>query len=409
VKIYLSIRRVIALIVFLFVCNKTNSQIIAIIADRLIDGKSDEAKADPTIIINGSKIVEINFTNSIPAGARIIRLKGYTILPGLIDVHTHLLADGADYDKDLYNHSPSYRALRAVKYLSISLNNGFTTIRDVCSEGAGFADIDLSSAVDSGFIDGPQIVASGKGIAATGWYLPFPMAQNWELLLPSGTQQVTGKNECVKAVREQVTHGVKWIKLFADWATPTFSFEEMKTIVDEAKKYHVDVAAHATTKSGIKMAIEAGVRSIEHGNGFDDSLIDLAIQHNVYWSPTITVNEYFGSPMDSCYKYLNRAYGKKLKIVLGTDIGSFPWIINESTEISYYVNRAGLKPMDAIKTGTSNAAELLGLDKTIGRIEKKYTANIIAVKGNPLEQISVLQQVGFVMKEGRIIKQPTGE
>ncbi|MFI5156544.1 MAG: amidohydrolase family protein, partial [Chitinophagales bacterium] len=306
----------------------------------------------------------------------------------------------------LYSNAPSFRALRAVRYLSIALENGFTTIRDVCTEGAGFADIDLKRGVDSGYFQGPSILASGKGIAATGWYLPFPASQNWEIFLPSGTQHVTGRDECIKAVREQVSHGVDWIKLFADWLTPTLNADELKSVVDEARKYGVNVAAHAQTKEGIKMAIEAGVRSIEHGDGFNDSLITLALAHHVFWCPTITVEEYYRSPMDSVYKYLNKAYHRKLKIVLGTDIGSFPWTINEARELEFYVKKAGITPMDAIKTATLNPAELLGKDDQIGQIKKNFIANIIAVKGNPLDDISLLQQVGFVMKEGKIIKQP---
>ena len=156
------------------------------------------------------------------------------------------------------------------------------------------------------------------------------------------------------------------------------------------------------------MAIEAGAKSIEHGDAFDDSLIQLALTHRVYWVPTSTVEEYFGAPMDSVYKYLHRAYVRKLKIVMGTDVGSFPWTINETKELEYYVKKAGLSPMDAIKTATSNAAELLGKQETLGKIQVSYLADIIAVKGNPLEDITLLQHTAFVMKDGKIYKRPAG-
>jgi imidazolonepropionase-like amidohydrolase len=154
------------------------------------------------------------------------------------------------------------------------------------------------------------------------------------------------------------------------------------------------------------MAILAGVKSIEHGDAFDDSLIQLALANHVYWCPTIMVEEYFNAPMDSVYKYLNRAYKLKVKIVMGTDAGSFPWRLNETKELEYYVKKAHMTPMDAIKTATSNPAELLGKQQSLGQIQPEFLADIIAVKGNPLEDITLLQQVGFVMKDGRIFKQP---
>ena len=386
----------------------TIAQIYAITADRLIDGQQDHAIDNPTIIVRQNKIAEINFNHKIPDSAILIDLKGYTILPGLMDVHTHLMANGFDYDKDLYSNAPSYRALRAVGYMNIALQNGITSVRDVCTEGAGYADVDLAKALDSGFVSGPRVIPSGKGIAATAMYAPSPRDQNWELNLPYGTQFASGTDECLKAVREEASRGIKWVKLFADWGVPTFNYDEIKTIVSEAKKYHIPVAAHATTKDGIRMAIEAGVKSIEHGDAFNDSLIQLALEHHVYWSPTITVEEYYGAPMDSVYKYLHKAYTLKLKIVMGTDVGSFPWSINETKELEYYVKKAGLTPMDAIKTATSNAAELLGKQQSLGTIQINFLADIIAVKGNPLEDITLLQHTGFVMKDGKIYKRPTG-
>lgn len=262
--------------------NLASGQTYAIIADRLIDPQTSQALENPVVIVRKSGIVAVTFNKKAPDSAIVINLKGYTLLPGMMDVHTHILADGGDYDKDLYGNSPSYRSLRAAKYLNLLLQHGFTTIRDVCSEGAGFADVDLRRAVDSAFIDGPRVIPAGPGIAATGMYLPSASQQNWELKLPSGTQYATGRDECVKTVREQVSHGVKWIKLYADWGAPTFSYDEMKAVVEEALKYHISVAAHSTTKEGTRMAIMAGVRSIEHGAAFNDSLINLALERHVF-------------------------------------------------------------------------------------------------------------------------------
>jgi imidazolonepropionase-like amidohydrolase len=383
------------------------AQTYASLADRLIDGKSEQLLSNPTIIVRQGKIVDVNFTHSIPDSAIVIELKGQTVLPGLMDVHTHLLADGGDYDKDLYGNSPSYRALRAVMHLRTALNNGITTLRDVCSEGAGFADVDLARAVDSGFVEGPRVYPAGPGIAATGQYLPFGNEQNWTIDLPAGTQYATGVDECIKVVREQRSRGVKWIKMYADFLTPTFSPEEMKAIVGEANKLGIQVAAHAQSTAGIRWAIEAGVRSIEHGVRFNDSLIGLAVAHGTSWSPTLLVLQHRpASVLDTMYKYLNHAYKAGLPIVMGTDIGSFPWDINETKELEIYVRKAGLTPMDAIKTATLNTARLLRIENKLGQIQKGYIADMIAVKGNPLKDIALLQQVDFVMKEGKIYKRP---
>jgi imidazolonepropionase-like amidohydrolase len=379
-------------------------QTYAVVADHLVDVNQGKLLDNPVVIVEGGKITGVNYTGTIPDSAVVINLKGYTVLPGLMDVHTHILADGRDYDKDLYGNSPVFRALRAAGYLSRALQNGITTIRDVCSEGAMFADVDLAHAVDSGFIAGPRIIPSGRGIAATGMYEPWPGSQNWSVDLPYGTQFATGPQECIKAVREQVTHGVRWVKLFADWGKPTFNYDEIKAVVDEAQKYHINVAAHATTSEGIGMAIRAGAKSIEHGDAFNDTLIQLALAHNVYWCPTISVFEYFNMPIDSNYKYLHKAYQQGLKIVMGTDIGSYPWQNNEAKELWYYVTKAGFTPADAIKTATINAAALLGRQETLGRLAKGFAADIIAVKGNPLQDIALLQQVGFVMKAGKIYR-----
>lgn len=398
--------KIFSLCICILITNCLFAQTYAIKADYLIDGKSNDAKANPVIIIKDKLITDINFTNIVPADAIVINLHGYTILPGMIDVHTHLLSDAGDYNADLYNYSSAFRALRAVQHLNIALQNGFTTLRDVCSEGAGYADVDLRNAIDSGYITGPDVIAAGKGIAATGNYLPLQNKQNWEYNFPVGTEYATGTDECTKVVREEIAHGINWIKLYADWQTPTFSYEEIKAVVDEAKRQHINVAAHCYTREAIKMSIEAGVRSIEHGIQFDDSLIHLAVEHNTFWVPTLSVLNYYGEPLDSNYKYLNHAYKQHLKIVLGTDIGSFPWSINEAKELEYYVKGAGLTPMDAIKTATINAADLLQMQNKIGQVMRGFTANIIAVKGNPLNDITLLQHVAFVMKNGKIYKQP---
>ena len=186
------------------------------------------------------------------------------------------------------------------------------------------------------------------------------------------------------------------------------NYDEIKAVVDEAKKYHVNVEAHATTGNAIGMAIKAGVKSIEHGDGFNDTLLQQALSNNVSWCPTISVYEHFKYNLDSTYSYLHKAYQQHINIVMGTDIGSYPWDNNEVKELEYYVTKAGLTPMDAIKTATLNTAALLGKQHELGQVEKNYIADIIAVKGNPLDNITLLQHVDFVMKAGKVYKQPKG-
>ncbi len=387
-----------------------NAQTYSLKADYLIDGHSDKILKNPVVIVKEDRIIEVSLSKNIHDSVQVIDLEGYTILPGLIDAHTHLLVAGdgfTGYEKDNYRHSATFRSLRAVSHLKKSLHNGFTTIRDVCTEGAGYADVDLAKSVQLGYIDGPRIFPSTKGIAITGNYMPPPMAQNWELTLPAGAQYVSGKDECQKATREQIAHGAQWIKVFTDWSHVTFNLDELTTIVNEAKKYGVNVAAHATLTEGIALAIEAGVKSIEHGDGFTIELINKAIEQDIFLCPTITVHGHINRNNDlsnKLFEMLSKAYKMGLKIVLGSDVGSFPWDDNQARELQYYVENAGFLPMDAIKSGTSLAAELLDRSNDLGHIEKGYIADIIAVKGNPLEDITLLQKVDFVMKNGVIYK-----
>ena len=291
-------------------------------------------------------------------------------------------------------------------FLYISLNNGFTTIRDVGTVGAGYANIDLARAVEQGFIIGPRIYPSAQGIAVIGNFLPEYSQQNSDFDLPAGAQYVSGKDECIRAAREQIARGATWIKVWADWEVATFNPDELSAIVHEAAKYGIRVAAHAKTPEGIEIAIDAGVKSIEHGEGFTKELINKAIEHDVFLCPTITVYEYLEiKALDKLYKVLRYAYKEGMKIALSTDVGCFPWDFNQSKELAYYVTKAGFKPMDAIKSGTSIPAELLGRENDLGQIKKGYIADIIAVKGNPLEDITLLQKVDFVMKAGIIYKE----
>ena len=398
-------------------------QTYAIKAGRLIDGQSAAIRADVIIVVQGNKITALGEKAVIPKDAVILDLGDKTVLPGFIDAHTHIMSDGGDdYGADLYKNSTPFRTIRAVASVRQSLWNGFTALRDVESEGTMYADVDVKKAINVGLVPGPRLWVSTRGLNTLGRYMPFDYS--WELDLPKGAQMVTGTEECLRAVREQVANGADWIKIYVDWpfsidkdgglsGLTNFSREELATMVNEAHRLERKVAAHAISRNGIKAALEAGVESIEHGSGFDDSLIDQAKTQGVYWCPTLSVFEYpfdnSQAPLDKQlleieYKGLHSAYKKGLKIALGTDAGSFPWSANQAKEFEFLVKKAGFSPMDAIKAGTSVAAELLGQSAAIGHLAPGMLADIVAVPGDPLQDITVLQKVMFVMKDGKIFR-----
>ena len=252
----------------------------------------------------------------------------------------------------------------------------------------------------------------------------MPFDYSWELDLPKGAQMVCGTDECLRAVRDQVANGADWIKIYVDWPVfidkdggvsglTNFTKEELAVMVNEAHRLERKVAGHAVSRAGIKAALDAGIDTIEHGCGFDDNLIDQAKAQGVFWCPTLTAFEYpfeeGGSQLSKQlleieYKGLNSAYKKGMKIALGTDAGSFPWSINQAREFEYLVGKAGFTPMDAIKAGTSWAAELLGQSASFGHLAPGMLADIVAVHGDPLQDITALQKVTFVMKDGVIFR-----
>jgi imidazolonepropionase-like amidohydrolase len=394
-------------------------QTYVIKAGRLIDGQSAEIRRNVDIIVQGNKITALGENAAILKDAVLIDLSDKTVLPGFIDVHTHIMLDGGDdYGANLYKNSMPFRAIQAVANVRRVLWNGFTALRDVESEGAMYTDVDVKRAIDGGIVPGPRLWVSTRGLSIAGRYEPADYS--WELDLFKGLQMVSGTDECLKAVREQVAHGADWIKIYVDWPTfidkdggisglTNFTRDELAVMVNEAHRLKRNVAAHAISRDGIKAALDAGVDSIEHGCGFDDGLIEQAVRQGVYWCPTLLVFEQKTSPsltqmLEIEYKALNKAFKKGLKIALGTDSGCFPWTVNQAKEFEYLVKKAGVAPMDAIKAGTSVAAELLGQSASIGHLAPGMLADIVAVPGDPLHDITVLQRVMFVMKDGQIFR-----
>jgi imidazolonepropionase-like amidohydrolase len=344
------------------------------------------------------------------------------VLPGLIDAHTHLLLQGdvtsQDYEDQLLKQSTPYRAILAARNARIALEHGFTAIRDLETEGAMYADVDVKLAINNGEIPGPRVFASTRAMAPTGMY-PITTA-NWELELPHGVQPVDGVDNARLAVRQQVQHGADWIKYYSDrryFFTPdsvlhswvNFTDAEAKAIVDEAHRLGRPVAAHAIGSDGIAAALRAGVNSIEHGDGLTDSLMDVMVRNNVYWVPTVTVGAHVvarGGVWVALVNLERRAFGRALrrgvKIAMGTDVGGFPWTeINQAKEFEYYV-QYGMTPMQAIQSGTTVAAALLGQEQNFGAIAPGLYADIIAVAGDPTRDITELQRVKFVMKGGAV-------
>ena len=421
----------ISAVVCLPVSAQSSSKVLTLIkAGRLIDVRNGRVLTDQAILIEGDRIKEVGPVSQLASrasGARVIDLSSATVLPGLIDCHTHILLQGditaEDYDQQLLKESIPFRTIRATVAARTGLMNGFTAMRDVETEGAMYADVDVKRAINLGYIEGPRMFVSTRAFSATGMY-PL-QGYSWELKVPEGVQIVDGADNIRRAVREQVKYGADWIKYYSDrryylkdgalhsWVN--FTDEEVHALVDEAHRLGRKVAAHAMGHEGIESALRAGVDSIEHGDGLDDELMDLMIKHGVYWCPTIYVGVYVaegraaaGAPIwktmvDLESKAFNKAVKKGVKIAFGTDAGGFAWTENEAKEFGYMV-RYGMTPMQAIQAATINAATLLEAASDIGSIEGGRYADIIAVRENPLDDVTRLEHVEFVMKGGRIMK-----
>jgi len=398
---------------------------IAIRAGRLIDGKSDTPILNALIVIEGDKIVSVSAGGTPPAGAEVIDLSKATVLPGFADVHTHVLLNGditaADYDEQILKQSTPYRAILAARNARIALDNGFTSIRDVETEGAMYADVDVKTAIARGEVPGPRMQVATRAMAPTGMY-PL-LGYSWELKVPVGVQTVDGVEGARKAVREQVMYGADWIKYYSDrryhfeddgvlHSMVNFTDEEAKAIVEETHRLGKKVAAHCIGSDGIAAALRAGVDTIEHGDGFTDALLDEAAKKGVYWVPTITVGAYVAPGRGGNWVKMvdlekiafQKALKKNVKIALGTDAGGFDWKqLNEAEEFVYYANY-GMTPMQAIRAGTVVPAELLGWSDRVGTVEAGKWADIVAVSGDPLKDITELKRVKFVMKAGTVYK-----
>jgi imidazolonepropionase-like amidohydrolase len=404
---------------------KAAAKRIAVRAGRLIDGKSDSVLMNALILVENDRIVSVSAGGTAPAGVEVVDLSKATVLPGFVDAHTHLLLNGditsEDYDVQLLKQSIPYRAILSARNARIALEHGFTAMRDLETEGAMYADVDIKNAIANGEVPGPRMQVATRAMTPTGMY-PL-LGYSWELQVPKGVQYVDGVDGARKAVREQVMYGADWIKYYSDrkyhfeadgvlHSMVNFTDEEARAIVDETHRLGKKVAAHAIGSDGIAAALRAGVDTIEHGDGLTDALIDEVARKGVYWVPTITVGAYVApgrggnwtKMVDLEKAAFQKALKKNVKIALGTDAGGFDWKeLNQAKEFGYYVNY-GMTPLQAIRSGTVVPAELLGWSDKMGTIEAGKWADLVAVTGDPLKDITELERVKFVMKGGLVHK-----
>jgi imidazolonepropionase-like amidohydrolase len=403
---------------------------VLIRAGRLVDVRAGRILENQGILVENDRIKSVGPFDSrlalVPPSTRILDLSKATVLPGLSDTHTHILLQGditaADYDEQLLKESIPFRTIRATVAARTALMNGFTALRDLETEGAMYADVDVKVAINRGVIPGPRMFVSTRAFSATGMY---PLSgYSWELKMPEGVQIVDGADNIRRAVREQVKYGADWIKFYADrryfikdgalhsWVN--FTDEEMKALVDESHRLGRRVAAHAMGREGIEASLKVGVDSIEHGYGLDDELMDRMVKQGTYWCPTIYVGAYVaegraaaGAPIwltmrDLEAKAFGRAVRKGVKIAYGTDAGGYAWTENQAKEFSYMV-RYGMTPMQALQAATATAAQALGRERDVGAIAVGRYGDIVAVTGDPLSDVRALESVDTVIKSGVVV------
>lgn len=389
------------------------------------DGRSEGLRRNVTIVIEGERIREI-VDGGAPAGMQTISTRG-TCMPGLIETHTHVLLQGditaADYDEQILKESVPFRTLRAARAARLALQYGFTTIRDVETEGAGYADVDLKKAINQGIVEGPRMQVSGRAMDVTGAYPVLGYAWELQPTLPKGVQEVDGVEGARKAVREQISYGVDWIKIYSDRTynlrpdgvlddIPTFTPDELKAIVDETHRQRRKVASHAMALQGVHNSVLAGVDSIEHGAYIADEDMAMMRQKGIYFVPTLYVQEYVAEGRGGVWPKMvavahdtfRRAMKAGVKIAFGTDVGGYSWDVNPVVQFQTMV-KLGMTPRQAVLSSIQTGAELMGLQNDLGSLEKGKFADIIAVEGNPLQDVGVLGKVSLTMRGGVVYKQ----
>lgn len=401
-----------------------------LIPDRVWTADGDATHAGWAVLVHDGAIAAVGPLASInaPADAQRVSLPGTTLMPGLIDLHSHVLLH--PYNETLWNDQvlkepQDYRTLEAAAHARATLMAGFTTLRDLGTEGAGFADVSIKRAIDEGIIPGPRLFVATRAIVATASYGPGPRGFRPDMDLPSGAQEVSGVDEAIRATREQAGRGADWIKLYADYRVgvdgstqPTLSLAEMKAIVDTAHLSGRPVAAHASSDAGVKLAVEAGVDSIEHGYGASESTFKLLKQHGVAYEPTLTAVEataqYFEhyvpgqSEPTARMREAERAFRTAMKVGVtignGSDVGVFTHGDNWREPANMV--RDGMSAPQALHAATDVAARILRQQGKFGRIAPGLRADLVAFNGDPSVHIDDLQHTAFVMKDGIVYRTP---
>jgi imidazolonepropionase-like amidohydrolase len=405
--------------------------VVVVRAATLIDGAGARPLHDQEVLIRGDRIAAVYARGAQPApdGAQVLDLGDATLLPGLIDCHTHIFLQGevpeaGGYDVQLLNYPASYRVARAIVAARRALEQGFTTIRDVETEGAGYGDVGIQRAINEGIIPGPRMFVATRAISSTGGYQLEGYAP--EITVPKGAQLIDGPVEARKAAREQLDHGADWIKVYMthrSWvdeqgalvSQPTLTVEELRAIVDEAHGWRRKVACHAYNGIGLQRALDGGCDSIEHGLELSDAQIQQMIRQGTWYVPTLAVYYYDPDPPETPTGKRDRqrvavhgvSFRKALhagvKIAFGTDVGGFVWSDPIAQEFARMVE-FGMTPMQAIQAATTRAAELLGKRNELGVVAPGAYADLMAVHGDPLQDVAALKDVRFVMKDGVVFR-----
>ena len=383
---------------------------ILLVPDRVWNAVDDAPHDGWAVLVRGEKIEAAGPRSqiSVPTDATTIALPGTTLLPGLVEGHSHLLLhpyNETPWNDQVLHESEALRVARAVNHARATLMAGFTTVRDLGTEGAGYADVGLKEAIDQGIVPGPRMQVVTRAIVGIGEYAPKGFAAEYADDIPQGAQEASGLDDVSRVVREQIKHGADWIKFYADYrwgpngeAEPGFTQEEMNVLVAVAKTSGRSVAAHATTAEGMRRAALAGVATIEHGNGGTPEVFKLMAEKGICYVPTVSVG---GRNMKAVLGY---ALAAGVTICNGADSGPLAHGDNAREVEGLVAN--GLTPLQALRAATVNDARMLHWEDRIGAVKPGLLADLIAVNGDPTRDINALSSVAFVMKGGTVYKRP---
>ena len=407
----------------LFAQQKADDNYILLKPDRVFDGQ--QMHAGWWVLVKDNYIQAVGEPSTItpPTSAKIIDLKGMTLLPGLIEGHSHLFLhpyDETSWNDQVLTESRAERTARAVVHARETLMAGFTTVRDLGTEGAGYDDVGLKTAINKGIVPGPRMLVATRAIVATGSY--GPKSDVAEASIIKGAEEADGTEGITHAVRSQIGHGADVVKIYVDYrwglndvAAPTFTENELKTAVEVAKSSGRMVAVHSGTEEGMRRSIAAGVTTIEHGDGGTPELFKLMKEKGIALCPTIAATEAISSyrgwkkgidPDPAAVKQKHYIFTEAMKagvkICMGGDVGVFPH--GDNAREMVLMAEYGMKPIDVLRSATSVNAEVFGL-KDLGDIKAGYLADMVAVNGNPVDDIKLVKQVGMVMKDGVVVKE----